>query len=94
MLVRVGDQKAYLTKAECGHFMTWWSQYKEYRNEVDWVNLRYPPLNFPEKLWRLGFSWSQLNDLYNDCLRMKRSNLKYTKRFMKSARNNVVNLYK
>ena len=93
MLVRVGDQKAYLTKEECDLYMTWWFHYRKFNNESDWVCLKYPPPNLPEKLWRLGISWSQLNDLYNDCLRMKRANLKYSKGFMKSDTNNVVNLY-
>ena len=94
MLVRVGDQKAYLTKTECDHYMTWWLQYREYNNEVDWAYIEYPPPDLSEKLWCLGFSWSQLNDLYYDCLKMKRANLKYSKWFMKSDRNNVVNLCK
>ena len=93
MLVRVGDQKVYLTKDECDHYMTWWLQYRECNNEFDWECLTFPPPNFPEKLWRLDFSWSQLNDLYNDCLRMKISNLKYSEGFIKSDTNNVVNFY-
>ena len=92
MLVRVGDQKAYLTKEECDIYMTWWFQYRKFNNEADWVCLKYSPPNLPEKLWRLGISWSQLNDLNNDCLRMKRANLKYTEGFIKSDRDNVVNL--
>ena len=92
MLVRVGDQKAYLTKEECDDYMNWWLQYRECNNEFDWRCLTVPPLNLSEKLWRLGISWSQLNDLNNDCLRMKRANLKYTEGFIKSDRDNVVNL--
>ena len=90
MLVKVGDQKSYLTKAECDDYMTWWLQYRECNNEFDWRCLTVPPLNLSEKLWRLDFSWSQLNDLNNDCLRMKRANLKYTEGFIKSDRDNVV----
>ena len=93
MLVKVGDQKSYLTKAECDDYMNWWLQYTECNNEFDWRCLKYPPPNLSEKLWRLDLSWSQLNDLYNDCFRMNRANLKYSKWYIKSDTKNVVNLY-
>ena len=90
MQVRVGNRKIHLTRKECEEFIRMWLDYNERRG--DWVYSGYPPYPLPKKIWRLRLGWSQYEDLYNDCIRMRAANLKY-RRLATTKGDNVVTLY-